>query len=102
MFDGRALQYVDGFEVFKENIFTGIGLLNYSKIDQWGLVLHSEYLVQLIECGIIGVFLFLFFHIYIIRKLLKFRKFEEGKRIAEVFLLYYIIFFIFLIWGLVL
>ncbi len=98
MFDGRALQYVNGIEVFKENYITGVGLLNYSLIDEWGLVLHSEYLVQLVECGIIGFFIFLFFHAYIIRRLLKFRKKIEFKRVAGVFLLYYIVFFI-LSWG---
>jgi len=98
MFDGRALQYVDGMEVFKENYITGIGLLNFMNIDQWGLALHSEYLVQLVECGIIGFFIFLFFHIYIIRKLVRFKKIIRFEKAAKVFLLYYIIFFI-LSWG---
>ena len=98
MFDGRALQYIDGMEVFKENYITGIGLLNFMNVDQWGLALHSEYLVQLVECGIIGFSIFLFFHIYIIRKLVRFKKIIRFEKAAKVFLLYYIIFFI-LSWG---
>jgi O-antigen ligase len=91
MFDGRAVQYVVGFDVFKENFLFGIGLRNFSQIDRNGLVLHSEYLVQLVECGIIGTFLFLFFHIFIIRRLLILRKVNIFKKSAELFLLFYLV-----------
>ena len=98
MFDGRAIQYVEGIEVFNDNKLTGIGLLNYKHFDEWELVLHSEYLVQLIECGIIGSILYLYFNVYIIRKLLKLRKYKNYNQSANVFLLYFII-LIFLSFG---
>jgi O-antigen ligase len=91
MFDGRMIQYAEGVEVFNDNKLTGVGLLNYKYLDEWGLVLHSEYLVQLIECGIIGSILYLYFNFYIILKLFKLRKFKNFRQLANVFLLYFVI-----------
>ena len=62
MFDGRAIQYEFGYEKFLENPYFGIGLNNYKQFDGYNLVLHSEYLVQLIENGLVGFILFFLFY----------------------------------------
>lgn len=62
MFDGRLVQYVQGFMVFQKNPIFGIGLFNYRYIDRYGLELHSEYLTQLVEAGIVGSVLFMLFY----------------------------------------
>ena len=59
----RALMYVEGFEFFLLNPITGLGLTNfiaYSVMSRH--ILHSEYMVQLAECGLIGFSLFLVFY----------------------------------------
>lgn len=67
----RAPQYIIGTQIFKEHSLTGIGLNNFSRVSGFTFVLHSEYMVQICECGIIGCLLFLAFYLGIIRRLTK-------------------------------
>lgn len=66
----RAFMYYDGWQMFLNNIWTGIGLGNF----RWhntvfeGLPLHTEYMVQLTECGIFGSTLFILFHYGLIKR----------------------------------
>jgi O-antigen ligase len=96
-FDGRMVQYVEGYEVFKNYPLLGIGLFNYRYIDRFGLELHSEYLVQLVESGLIGTLLFLLFYGYIIYNLLKVHPKSTLKKTSNVlilsFLVYGVLFF---------
>jgi O-antigen ligase len=63
-FGDRGQFYVLGFELFKENPINGIGLGNF--INYHGsLVLHSEYMIQLCELGLIGALIFAVFYIWI-------------------------------------
>ena len=62
----RGPFYFFGFLEFQKEPIHGIGLTNFGKKAVWGwyrhsLVLHSEYMVQLCECGIIGFTLFMAF-----------------------------------------
>lgn len=62
----RGPFYYFGFLEFQKEPIHGIGLTNFGKKAVWGwyrhsLILHSEYMVQLCECGIIGLSLFLTF-----------------------------------------
>lgn len=62
----RGPFYYYGFMKFTEEPVHGIGLTNFSKLRVWGwgstgLVCHSEYMVQLSECGIIGFILYVSF-----------------------------------------
>ncbi len=60
----RAFMYDCGWELFLENPLTGIGLQNFRWQNALGieLALHTEYMVQICECGIIGSVLFLIFY----------------------------------------
>ena len=63
----RTDQYILGWQLFEEHPFTGIGLSNFRKVTQYSYQLHTEYMVQFAECGIIGVVLFFLYF----KKLLK-------------------------------
>ena len=64
----RAIMYVGGWKVFLDNIITGIGLRHYLNFSS--LLLHSEYMVQFTECGLIGFTLFISLYIHIIKGLI--------------------------------
>ena len=68
----RALMYVEGFNFFLQEPLTGLGLTNFISysVDSRH-ILHTEYMVQLAECGIIGSILFLFFYGSMIVRLIK-------------------------------
>lgn len=57
----RAGYYIRGWQYFIDNLWTGIGLMNFAVFDYGKHVLHTEYMVQLAECGIIGTTLYLLF-----------------------------------------
>lgn len=69
----RASMYLKGWDLFLEHPVTGIGLLNYRKFTGSDFVIHSEYVVQLAECGVIGLVLFLSFYFSIIKGLFRYR-----------------------------
>lgn len=69
----RAIHYVLGFEVVGHGDYpvTGIGVGNFMEVAQWRNALHSEYLVQLVENGIIGIVLLVILYYSIIKGLVK-------------------------------
>ena len=77
----RAIQYESAIELFHENFWTGIGLTNFIYLDTTGrqLVLHSEYMVQLCENGIIGFTLLMIFYVLLIRSLIRNRKYMKNQ-----------------------
>lgn len=62
----RAVFYVQGWKIFKENPLNGIGLWNYI-IRSRDYVQHSEYMLQLSELGIIGFVLFFLYYFSVFR-----------------------------------
>lgn len=68
----RAYFYITGWDLFKQNPLCGIGINNYMAVTLYPMPIHSEYMVQLTENGIIGVILFVLFVI------------KFGSRIASV------------------
>mgnify|MGYP003809015297 CR=1 FL=1 len=99
MFDHRASYFVNGWKLFKEHPINGIGLRNYPHFNKSKHNLHTEYMVQLTECGLIGTFLFVIFYLYIIKWLFLIRrKMIPYKNIAETYLLFLLIMFV-LIFG---
>ena len=67
----RAFFYIYGFELFLKNPLNGIGLTNFPIYMNTEVPIHSEYIVQLCECGLIGSFLYLLFNASIIRSIIK-------------------------------
>ncbi|MFT4800548.1 MAG: hypothetical protein ACI93N_000307 [Flavobacteriaceae bacterium] len=70
----RAIQYSAAPKYFFENPISGIGLTNYVNKTPSYYKLHSELLVQLVELGLIGFFLFVSFHYKIASSLLEYIK----------------------------
>jgi len=94
MFDNRAGYFINGWELFKKYPVNGIGLKNFPYFNQSTHNLHTEYMVQLTECGVIGTFLFIFFYWHIIKWLLLIRKvIIPYKVIAETYLVLIIVMF---------
>lgn len=67
----RVFFYIKGWEIFNNNMLTGIGLKNFMHKNHGPLVIHSEYMVQLAECGLIGSMLFLLFYFWIGKNLIR-------------------------------
>jgi hypothetical protein len=58
----RGFQYYEAAPIIKEHLLTGIGLHNYVNFSKFNYVFHSEYLIQICECGVIGFLFFLLFY----------------------------------------
>lgn len=69
----RAVFYVLGWEAFLSHPLNGIGLTNFVEYAGMGFVLHTEYMVQLCENGIIGSFIYLMFNLSILSSIFKSR-----------------------------
>lgn len=76
----RAPQYILGAQLFTKHPITGVGLTNFPKEAQYPFYLHTEYMVQICECGIIGCILFLLFYTFIICRLLKIYKYKHSNK----------------------
>lgn len=70
----RAFFYIVGTEVFYEHPISGIGLLNFTEETGTDYRIHSEYIVQLAENGLIGSTLFILFYVSLISAIFKYRK----------------------------
>ena len=57
----RGRYYFLGWKCFINNFWTGLGLKNYMMYDPEGHTLHTEYMVQFAECGLIGFTLYVLF-----------------------------------------
>lgn len=86
MFGDRGFFYYQGWEVFKDQPLTGVGLEQFKYYNQLELDQHSEYMIQLTELGLIGFVLFFAFY-YLLFKHLKFlNKIRYFKREPELFM----------------
>jgi hypothetical protein len=74
IFGDRATQYFLAWNLFLEHPFMGIGLRNFSVKADYPFVLHTEYMVQLCECGIVGASLYLLFMAGIISRIIRIYK----------------------------
>lgn len=59
----RAIFYIMGWEIFLEHPWFGIGLSNFQIETGYPLPIHSEYIVQLCEGGIVGSIIFILFYL---------------------------------------
>ncbi len=65
----RTPHYVLGWELFKQNPITGIGLYNFMSRSGYIERLHTDYMVQLTENGLVGFFLFILFIMWYLKRL---------------------------------
>lgn len=69
-FGDRGVMYLQGWELFKDHPIRGIGLGNYKLYSSEQFILHSEFMVQLCELGLIGSFFFVLFYGWIGKNLI--------------------------------
>lgn len=77
----RALQYYAAIELFHQHSITGIGLNHFMSEASFEVRLHTEYMVQLCENGIIGFSLLVLFYILLMRGFRRKRKMGEKTTI---------------------
>jgi hypothetical protein len=85
MFGSRAYHYAKGIQLFLQHPINGIGLTNFQKVAQFPFRLHTEYMVQLCECGILGTSLFMLFYgkiLYLLKTTFQYK----GRRDIVIFL----------------
>ena len=82
LMDDRAIMYVTGWDVFLDNIWLGIGLRNYLNLGYSAYTLHTEYMVQLTECGIVGSSLFLWFYLKMAKGLIRKAKWHSYEALV--------------------
>lgn len=77
----RGIMYYLGWEMFLQEPWTGIGITNFCWHNGYmdGLPFHTEYMVQLAECGIIGTLFFVILYYGMLKRLLMSYK----KRLAR-------------------
>lgn len=75
----RAPHYVLGWEIFKQHPVTGIGLNNFIHVSGFTERLHTEYMVQFTENGLIGFILFVLYNFWYIKNLNRLRRASENK-----------------------
>lgn len=76
----RAYHYVLGWEQFLQHPIWGIGILNFQHNTHYFVQLHTEYMVQICECGIVGSALFVLFIGSIFKGI--FKIYRRHKKIA--------------------
>lgn len=95
----RAIQYELGLELFHQHFLTGIGLDNFIPVARSDYRLHTEYMVQLCENGLIGFILLVLYYVHIGKALKTAKKRTIPKVINMVsFGLFVILFFNFTAW----
>ena len=93
----RSYYYYYGIMYFHQQPLTGIGLGNFKVVNQSTSRIHSEYIVQLCENGIIGLLLLLLFYFFILVGLNRQRK--KGENIwVYMFGLFAVLFINFTAW----
>lgn len=80
----RAIHYVLGWDLFLSHPINGVGLYNFMYVTGYPERIHSEYIVNLAENGIIGTAFFAWFYTYIIKAVLRMRSFKQWKKTAYI------------------
>lgn len=79
MVGDRAYFYITGWELFTRNPLCGIGLFNFPAVTGGRMPIHSEYVVQLCEAGLIGSILFIMYNYFIFSNVNKIRNVPGGR-----------------------
>lgn len=80
----RLYYYLMGWQLFLENPLTGIGLSNFQFVTRGDFPLHTEYMVQLCEGGLVAACLWVAFIYYVLKGIVLFKENYVIKIIALV------------------
>ena len=70
----RLTYYIEGWKIYKSHPIFGIGLWNYKHYLSADMPIHSEYMVQLAECGTVGTVLFVAFYVSLFKCIFRIKK----------------------------
>ena len=110
----RAIFYTSGWKLFTENPINGIGITNFVAYNLSDNRIHSEYMVELCENGILGTMLYVVFMLSIINSVFRSFRYEQreivmvclGGMVAILFISFYAwtydVVYYFLLYGVVL
>ena len=90
-FGDRGIYYYLGWQFFKKDPLFGIGLGKFKIFSDLDYTLHTEYMIQLTELGLIGFILFVFFYYTVFKKLIQKKGNQQTKKLKEIYLAYVII-----------
>lgn len=90
-FGDRGIYYYLGWQFFKKDPIFGIGLGKFKIFSDLDYTLHTEYMIQLTELGLIGFILFVFFYYTVFKKLIQKKGNQQTKKLKEIYLAYVII-----------
>ena len=99
MLGDRATQYQLALLILPMSPITGIGIMNFMKVSGFHQRLHSEYMVQLCENGIIGFSLLLLFYYWLFNALMRQKKLHGISITMPFFGLLAILFLNFTAWS---
>lgn len=68
MLGDRTDQYIMGWWEFQKRPLLGMGLTNFRRETGYHAVLHTEYIVQLTECGLVGFMLFMAYFFNLLKR----------------------------------
>lgn len=75
----RAPHYVYGWAIFKTHPITGVGLCNFQSVSGFYERLHTDYMIQFAENGLIGLALFVWYYLWFILHILTLRRQPHNK-----------------------
>ena len=75
----RVPHYILGWELFKQHPVAGVGLYNFMHVSGYQERLHTDYMVQFAENGLIGIVLFALYYFWYIKNLIKLRRVNVFK-----------------------
>ncbi len=103
-FGDRGPQYFISWPYFLKHPLTGIGIGNWINYNPFGLVCHSEYMVQYLEGGLISFVLYCLFWAFMLKRRHPKRTIPQDIRLEQariflVFVLISILFANFVLWS---
>lgn len=88
----RAFFYIQGWLLFLKHPFVGIGLRNFRYITDSSYIIHSEYMVQLCECGLIGFTMFVMFYVSLFKRTVRIKRISKLNYYSLLSWLVYVLF----------
>ena len=80
----RAYFYINGWQLFTEHPIFGIGLFNFRTAMNTRLPIHSEFIVQICETGVVGSVLFILFYYHVLKTIRRTRFINDTQSIRTV------------------
>lgn len=92
----RAYFYIEGWKLFLDYPLCGIGLRNFMVVKNFPHPIHSEFMVQLTETGILGTLLYVVFYACIFRLIIRAKTVSQNCDLTYCMLLSFVVCILFI------